>query len=113
MPGDNLGMLQLCTLVDAKLKKKEQAISFHTIRKAVAAGLINPIKVGTGVNVADFLTKSLAWKEHHYHSGVFFGRWEFGSEQKMLNVKLRTLSVKGKCVSRSYCRAPLAKRRRW
>ena len=67
MPGDNLGMFQSYTLVDAKL---EQAILFHTIREAVAAGIINPIKVGTEVNVADFLTKSLASKEHHYHSGV-------------------------------------------
>jgi hypothetical protein len=137
MPGDNLGMLQSSTRIDAKLKKKEQAISFHTvslchckectvivqcvlilcklktqIREAVAAGIINPIKVGTEVNVADFLTKSLAWKEHHYHSGVFFGRWDFGKEQNMLNVKLRTLTVKGKRTSRSYCNAPVAKRRR-
>ena len=109
MPGDNLEMLQSCTLIDAKLKKKEQVISFHTIREAVAVGIITPIKVGTEVNVADFLTKALAWKEHHYHSGVFFSKWGFGSEQNMSNMKLRTLSVKGKRASRSYSRAPEAK----
>ena len=111
MPGNNLGMLQL--FIDAKLKKKEQLISFDTIKEAVAAGIIKPIKVGTKVNVANFLTKSLAWKEHHYHSDVFFGRWGFGSQQNMLNMKLRTLSVKDNPASRSYCRAPAAKQRRW
>jgi hypothetical protein len=113
MPGDNLEMLQSCTLVDTNLKKKEQAISFHTIGESVVSGIINPINVGTEVNVAEFLTKALAWKEHHYHSGVFFSKWGFGSEQNMSNVKLRTLSVKGKRVSRSYSRAPEAKQRRW
>ena len=69
LPGDNLGMLQSSTLVESQLKKKHVAIGYHKLRECVAAGTVNPIKVDTRHNIADFLTKSLAWKELHYLPG--------------------------------------------
>ncbi len=42
----------------------------------------------TKVNVADFMTKSLSWKELHFHSACFFGRFNFGTEVDMTRVKL-------------------------
>ena len=63
--------------------------AFHKICECVAVGIVNPIKIGTKKNIADFLTKALAWKELHYHAGVFFGRWDLGDEVDMMKVKLR------------------------
>ena len=88
-PGDNLGMLQSSTRPDSRLKKKAQALSWHKIRECVAAGIICPVKVDTKINIADFLTKSLAWKELHYHAGTFYGRWEHGSSVNMSTTSLR------------------------
>ena len=82
-------MLQSTARADGKLRKKEHSISFHKMRECSAAGIINPVKIKTEHNVSDFLTKSLAWKELHYHSGVFYGRWEMGKELDMQTVKLR------------------------
>ena len=80
LAGDNLGMLQSSTIVSSMCKKKHISIAYHKMRECVAAGIINPVKVHTDYNVADFLTKSLAWKELHYHSGSFFSRWTTGTE---------------------------------
>ena len=59
MYGDNLGMLQSCTIPDGTLKKKHCAISYHICREAVAAGIIAPRKVATSINRSDACTKSL------------------------------------------------------
>ena len=60
MYGDNLGMLQSCTIPDGTLKKKHCAISYHTVREAVAAGIIAPRKVAKSINFSDACTKALA-----------------------------------------------------
>ena len=57
--GDNLGMLQSSTIPDSTLKKKWEQISFHIVREATAAGIVDPRKVLTTDNIADALTKSL------------------------------------------------------
>ena len=43
----------------SKLNKKHNAIAFHRVREAVAAGWIQVAKVDTKENLADILTKSL------------------------------------------------------
>ena len=63
-------------------------IGNHKMQECVAAGIVNPIKVDTRHNIANFLTKSLAWKKLHYHAGAFFGRWDHGTEVDMTKVKL-------------------------
>ena len=62
LPGKNLGMLQSSTKVDGKLKKK--SISYNKIQECIAAGIINPIKIHTGYNLADFLEKHWPGKSH-------------------------------------------------
>ena len=89
LPGDNLGMLQSSSRADSRLKKKHLSCCFHMMRECVAAGIINPCKVDTKYNTSDFLTKSLTWKEIHYHSGTFFGRWEHGKIVDMAMVTLK------------------------
>ena len=62
----------------------------------IAAGVINPVKILTDYNLVDFLTKALAWKELHYHGGVFYARWELGSNTDIQSVKLKQVRVNGK-----------------
>ena len=88
LPGDNLGMLQSSSRADSRLKEKHVSLSFHKMRECVSVGIINPCKVDTKYNTSDFLTKSLTWKETHYHSGTFFGRWVHGEVVDMTKVAL-------------------------
>ena len=57
--GDNLGVIQNCTLSESLLKKKHVAIAYHKSREAAAAGMIHPMKVLSKNNFADLLTKAL------------------------------------------------------
>jgi len=55
------------------LKKKHTAISFHKIREAVAAGIVEVHKVGTSDNLADILTKPLSGvKVSYFISQCFY-----------------------------------------
>ena len=59
------------------------------LRENVAAGIVNPVKVDTLYNIADFLTKSLEWKAHHRHTGAFFaGGWNLGEAADMSKASL-------------------------
>jgi hypothetical protein len=55
--GDNLGVVQNATLFTSALKKKHNAISFHRVREAVAAGIISYARIDTKLNLADIITK--------------------------------------------------------
>jgi hypothetical protein len=57
--GNNAGVIANVSMPDATLKKKHVALSYHTVRENVAAGVIHPYKVSSKVNVADLLTKPL------------------------------------------------------
>ena len=57
--GDNLGVVQNATLFTSALKKKHNAISFHRVREAVAAGIISYAHIDTALNLADIFTKPL------------------------------------------------------
>ena len=41
------------------LKKEHNAIAYHSVREAVAAGIIHITKMPTETNLADMLTKPL------------------------------------------------------
>jgi hypothetical protein len=58
--GDNLAVIQNCTVSDSLLKKKHVAIAYHKSREAAAAGMIHPMKVLSKDNFADLLTKAMA-----------------------------------------------------
>ncbi len=55
--GDNLGVIQNCTIKDSLLKKKHIAITYHKTREAAASGIGHPIKTPGTMNYADCLTK--------------------------------------------------------
>ena len=78
---NNQGLLQSSTFIDSECKKKHIAIANHD-------GIVNPIKVGTEVNLSDFFTKGTAWKTHHFLTGVFFGWWIVGDGVSMVEIKL-------------------------
>jgi hypothetical protein len=72
--GDNLGMLQSSSLPDSTLKKRHINIAYHVAREHTAAGVILPIKVMTGDNVADTGTKALSFDALDRHNSVLFAR---------------------------------------
>ena len=57
--GDNMSVIQNCSLPLSQLKKKHNAIAYHRIRECVAAGIIKLGHVNTDENVADVCTKPL------------------------------------------------------
>ena len=60
--GDNLGVIQNCTILDSLLKKKHVAIVYHSTTEAPAAGICHPIKIKSEHNFADILTKAVTGK---------------------------------------------------
>ena len=81
-------MVQSSTLIDSECKKKHIAIAYHKMWECVAVKIVNPVKVGTKMNVSDVLTKVTAWKTHHILTGIFFGKWKVGNGANMMAVKL-------------------------
>ena len=57
--GDNYGSIQSASIPDSELKKKHIAISYHFVREAIAAKIINANWVPTQANLADCCTKAL------------------------------------------------------
>ena len=63
--GDNQSVVINCTLSTSTLKKKHNAIAYHRVREAIAAGVINLAHVSSKDNVADLLTKPLGFQQHY------------------------------------------------
>ena len=57
--GDNQSVIINCSIPSSTLKKKHNAIAYHRVREAVAAGVIELGKVPSKDNVADMMTKPL------------------------------------------------------
>jgi hypothetical protein len=71
MFGDNESVVNMSRAPSAKLTKKHNAISFHRMREAVAAGLIRVAYEKTETNIADLLTKVLpAWRRDELNDRV-------------------------------------------
>ena len=62
---DNMSVVMNTTRPKSTLKKKHNAIAYHRVRKAVAAGIICITKVLAGRNLADMLTKPLPGARLH------------------------------------------------
>jgi hypothetical protein len=56
---NNMSVVMNTTWPESTLKKEHNAIAYHWVCKAVAAGIICIAKVPTETNVADMLTKPL------------------------------------------------------
>jgi hypothetical protein len=54
---DNNGVVQNTSIPESTLSKKHNAINYHIIREAVAAGIICVGKEDTTTNIADVFTK--------------------------------------------------------
>ena len=65
MFGDNQSVVMNCSLSTSTLKKKHNAIAYHRVREAVAAGVINLVHVSTKDNIADIMTKPLGPQQHY------------------------------------------------
>ena len=56
---DNQGVVKNTSLPESVLTKKHNAINYHAVREAVAAGVLEVIKEDTQTNLADLFTKVL------------------------------------------------------
>jgi hypothetical protein len=57
--GDNRSVYQSAGIPDGELKKKHVAISYHYVREAIAAKVVNSFWVQSAANLADICTKAL------------------------------------------------------
>ena len=58
--GDNQSVITQCTVPQSTLTKRHNALAYHRIRWAVAAGVIKFVKIPGKENISDCLTKYLA-----------------------------------------------------
>jgi hypothetical protein len=70
---DNNSVVQNVTVPESTLSKKHNAIAYHRVREAVAAGIIRVAKEPTETNLADPLTKQLPAA----HRNGLFERWMY------------------------------------
>ena len=59
MLGDNMSVIQNCSLPSSQLEKKHNAIAYHRIRECVAADIIKFGQVASELNYSDLCTKPL------------------------------------------------------
>ena len=62
---DNQGVVKNASIPDSTLTKRHNAINYHIIREAVAAGIIKIGKEDTKSNLADLFTKRLYARSKH------------------------------------------------
>ena len=71
--GDNQSMIVSTTLPSSSLKKKHNAIGYHRVREAVAAGVVDLVYCPSEDNLADILTKPLGPNKFaHLMRGIHF-----------------------------------------
>ncbi len=70
---DNMAVIQNSTIPSSTIKKKHNAICYHRVREAVAAGVVRIAKIDTKDNLADMFTKPLvAILLHHLMQRVLY-----------------------------------------
>ena len=62
---DNLSVVINAQFPTSSLKKKHNAVAYHKVREAVAAGIIRIGHISGAFNLADILTKPLGPKQHY------------------------------------------------
>ena len=70
--GDNESVVNSASKMDARLNKKHNAICFHTVREASAAGWIRVGWEPTATNIADLFTKMLPTAKRREHLQKIF-----------------------------------------
>ena len=64
--GDNMSVILNATVPSSVLKKKHNAIAYHRVREAIAAGFLRFAHVDSKENIADIMTKSVDKTTFHY-----------------------------------------------
>ena len=62
-PGDNEGILKSSTIPASVLKKRHNALLYHTVRAAISAGYVKFYHIPGEINPDDMLTKHLNPKD--------------------------------------------------
>ena len=75
--GDNLSVILNSQNPAADLSKKHVAISFHVVREAVAAGIIEPYWLKGKYNTPDIMTKQIPVTEFKIHCDYIYWRPDF------------------------------------
>ena len=75
--GDNLAVIQSSQNPAADLSKKHVAISFHTVREAIAARIVEPYWLKGKYNLSDIMTKQIPKPEFKEHCDYLFWRPNF------------------------------------
>ena len=57
--GDNMSVVLNTTIPSSPLKKKHNAVAYHRVCEAIAAGIIKFAHIDSSENIADILTKSV------------------------------------------------------
>ena len=60
--GDNEGVLKSSTIPASVLKKRHKALSYHTVRAAIATGFVEFCHIPGEINPADMLIQELGCK---------------------------------------------------
>jgi hypothetical protein len=70
---DNQRVVTNSSKLESALNKKHSSVTYHAVRWAVAASIINVGKVHTDENLADPMTKRLTVTKRDY----LFGNWTY------------------------------------
>ncbi|KAI2489367.1 Reverse transcriptase (RNA-dependent DNA polymerase) [Fragilaria crotonensis] len=62
---DNQGVVKNASIPESVLSKKHNAINYHAVREAAAAGVLQALKEDTQTNLADLFTKALPADRRH------------------------------------------------
>jgi hypothetical protein len=63
---DNMSVVLNTSVPSSVLKKNHNAIAYHCVREAIAAGMLRFVYWKSEENVSDILTKSLCNEKFHY-----------------------------------------------
>ena len=75
--GDNLSVILNSQNPAADLSNKHDAISFHVVREAIAAGVIEPYWLKGEYNTSDILTKQIPRADFRQHCRTLFWHPDF------------------------------------
>ena len=93
--GDNKSVITSSTIPSSTLKKRWNALSYHRVREAVAAGIVNVIHLPGIENPADVLTKFLPHRVMYrlIKEFIFWSAYHGISDQDEGSVKIQQASA--------------------
>ena len=72
---DNMSVIYNTQFPNSSLKKKHNAVAFHKVREAIAAGIIKTAHIPSNANLSDILTKPKGPADYYNHlKTLYYGR---------------------------------------